>query len=413
MLGALERVVGPDRLARAVELAREGAIEHLRHERALAAPRDAGDRDERPERDIEVDVAQVVLPGAPDPKPLATALSALRRDRDGSFAAEEGAGHRSRLGEQQLERTVGDDLAAVLTGPRADVDDPVGGPDGLLVVLDHEDRVAEVAQPRQRGDQLRVVALVEPDRWLVEDVQHAHQRGPDLGREPDPLGFAARQRDRRPVEGQVVEPDIDQEAEPRDDLLEELVRDRRLALGQRRPEPGRPAQRVGDRHRRDVPDVERADGDRQDLGAEPLPVADRARPADHELLELGLDVVRVRLAIAALEVRDDALEGRLVGVLAAVGPIADDDLLVLLRVEDVLDRLGRQVADGRLVVPAVRRADRLEDLEPPRGVGRHPGPRHERAAGETLRAVRDHEDRGRSRAWSRGRCRSGRRHAAS
>ena len=41
-----------------------------------------------------------------------------------------------------------DDLAAVLARPGADVEDPVGGPDRLLVVLDDEDGVAQVAQPR-------------------------------------------------------------------------------------------------------------------------------------------------------------------------------------------------------------------------------------------------------------------------
>jgi hypothetical protein len=54
--------------------------------------------------------------------------------------------------------------------------------------------VAEIAQPLQRRDQTRVVALVEADRWLVEDVKHAHERRADLGGQPDPLRLAARQR---------------------------------------------------------------------------------------------------------------------------------------------------------------------------------------------------------------------------
>ena len=207
----------------------------------------------------QVEVAQVVLAGALD----AAASCRCPRRRfagigHGALAPQERAGDRARLREHGLERPVGDDLAAVLAGPGADVDDPVGRPDRLLVVLDDEDRVAEVAQPGQRGDELGVVALVEPDRWLVEDVQDAHQRRPDLGREPDALGLAARQRHARPVERQVVEPDVDEEAEPGDDLLEELVGDRPLALARgvgSRPVAQR--ERVGDRHRRDVPDVQR------------------------------------------------------------------------------------------------------------------------------------------------------------
>ena len=46
-------------------------------------------------------------------------------------------------------------------------------------------------QPDQRLDQPMVVALVQADRRLVEDVQHAHQPGADLRRQPDPLRLAA------------------------------------------------------------------------------------------------------------------------------------------------------------------------------------------------------------------------------
>ena len=313
-----ELVVGPDRLARAVELAGQRPVEDLRHERALATARHAGDRHERAERDAQVEVAQVVLPGAAHDEGLAVALAAPGRDRHRPLAPQEGTGDGPGLREDHLERSVGDDLAAVLARPGADVHDPVRGPDGLLVVLHDEHRVAQVAQPGEGRDELRVVALVEPDRGLVEDVQDAHQGGPDLGRQADPLGFAAREGHARPVEGQVVQPDVDEEAEPRDDLLEQLVGDRPFALAEPRLETRRPAQGVRDRHRRDVPDVEVGDGDRQDLRPKPLAAAHRARPGDHELLELGLDVVRVRLAVAPLEVRDDAFEGRLVGVLAAL-----------------------------------------------------------------------------------------------
>ena len=157
------------------------------------------------ERHPQVDLAQVVLARALDDERLAAALAAFLGDRDLALAAQERAGDGARLGEQDLERAVGDDLAAVLAGPGPDVDDPVGGSDRLLVVLDDEHRVAEVAQAGQGRDELGVVALVEPDRRLVEDVQDAHQRRADLGREPDALGLAAGQGHARPVHRQVVQ----------------------------------------------------------------------------------------------------------------------------------------------------------------------------------------------------------------
>ena len=68
----------------------------------------------------------------------------------------------------------------MLAGARAHVDQVVGGVHGLLVVLDDEHGVAEVAQALERADELRVVALVQADRRLVEDVEHADERRADL-----------------------------------------------------------------------------------------------------------------------------------------------------------------------------------------------------------------------------------------
>ena len=343
-------------------------------------------------------------------------LPSLLRDRHRTLAAQERAGDRPRLGEDGLERAVGDDLAAVLAGPGTDVDDPVGGPDRLLVVLDDEDRVAEVAQPGQRRDELRVVALVEPDRGLVEDVQDAHQRRADLGRQPDPLGLAAGQRHARPIEGQVVEPDVHEEAEPGDDLLEQLVRrSSARARSASSPSAGRPAQGVGDRHRRDVPDVVVADRDGEDLGPEPLAAAGRARPGDHELLELGLDVVRVRLAVAALEVGDDALERRpCTCSRRARGGSGRRPSRPWLAYRTYSMRLLREVADGRRGSPS--RGPRRW----PRGSSAATTHRSASRAHGTSAPLARLLDRsgidagpGRSRAWCRGRCRPGRRRAAS
>ena len=82
--------------------------------------------------------------------------------------------------QQALHRARVHDLAAVLARARADVDDVVGDPDRLLVVLDDEHGVAEVAQAHERVDQAAVVALVQADRRLVEHVQHADEPAADL-----------------------------------------------------------------------------------------------------------------------------------------------------------------------------------------------------------------------------------------
>ena len=67
---------------------------------------------------------------------------------DGDFAAprEIVGGDAVLVGEDFLEGALRDDVAAVDAGARAHVDDIVGGADRVLVMLDDEHGVAEVAE---------------------------------------------------------------------------------------------------------------------------------------------------------------------------------------------------------------------------------------------------------------------------
>ena len=101
----------------------------------------------------------------------------------------------------------------------------VGVANGLFVMLDDDQRVAAVAQGTQGVEQQVVVARVQADRRLVEDVAHAPQVGAELGRQPDALGLAARQGRCRPVERQVVETDLAQEGQAGTDLRDQVASD--------------------------------------------------------------------------------------------------------------------------------------------------------------------------------------------
>ena len=124
-------------------------------------------------------------------------------------------------------------------------------------------------------------------------------------------------------------------------------------------------------------------------GLSRLPSQAGTRPRDHVALELGLDVLRFRLAEAALEVGDDALERGAVRVLAALVAVADHDPLAAIGEQDVLERFRRQVLHRSVVVPAVLAADGLDDLAVPRVLHRHARPRHDRAVGERQVLVGD------------------------
>ena len=123
-------------------------------------------------------------------------------------------------------------MAAMNAGARTDVEDVVGGADGVLVMLNHDHRVAEVAQAFEGFEQPRIVALVQADARFVENIKHAGQTGADLRGEPDALAFAAGQRAGGAREREIIEPDIDQELEPLADFLEHAHADFVLLAGE-------------------------------------------------------------------------------------------------------------------------------------------------------------------------------------
>ena len=208
-------------------------------------------------------------------------LAPLGRRRDLQLAAQILAGDRVLVLEDVLGRAFGDDVAAMDAGAGADIDHIVGGEDRVLVVLDDDHGVADVAQPLQRLEQPRIVALVQADRGLVEHVEHAGQARADLAREPDALALAARQRAGIAAQRQVVEADIVEEAEALADFLEDALADLVLlrASGAR---AGRRTTRAAARIdiSDDLADVQAVDLDRQRLGLQPVAVAGEAGLAD-------------------------------------------------------------------------------------------------------------------------------------
>ncbi len=99
-------------------------------------------------------------------------------------------------------------------------------------MFDDDERVAEVAQPLQRPEQPAVIARVQADGRLVEDVEHAGQAAADLAGQADTLRLAARKRRRRAVQRQVVEADVHEELEPVADLAQQFAGDLLVLLGQ-------------------------------------------------------------------------------------------------------------------------------------------------------------------------------------
>ena len=229
---------------------------------------------EEAERDLGGDVLEIVAGGADD----AQRLALLRRPAEGGMSmarVPERYCPVSELGFAMISSGVPSaiDLAAMDAGAGTDVDDMVGQADRVLVMLDDDHRVAEVAQMPERFEEAGIVALVQADRRLVEHIEHAGQPRADLRGEPDALALAAGERAARARQRQIVEADIDQEFQALADLLEDAGGD--LALLRRSASRGvlEPVVRLPDRDIGDLADVQPVDLDRQRLRLQAVAVA--------------------------------------------------------------------------------------------------------------------------------------------
>ena len=332
LLHALDGVVLAGAHLHAVQLGTQRLEQHLVDQRGFSAAADAGDTGERPQRDGHVDMLQVVLPGAADGQQPAIAPAALCRQGDGAFAAEILARQAVRVRHDLLRGAAGHHLPAQGAGAGANVNKVIGGAHCVLVVLHHDEGIAQIAETLQRGQQLVVIPLVQADGGLIQNIQHAHEAAADLGGQTDTLALAAGQGARRAGEGQIAQTHGLQKAQAGVDLLQDLGGDDLLVAGQvQMVEKG---QGVVHRQGSGVVDGLAAHGDGQRLRPQALTLAGRAGTGGHQALDLLLAGIGLGLLIPALQVVADALEGLVQHTLAPGLVIVELQLFAAGAVED-------------------------------------------------------------------------------
>jgi len=98
-------------------------------------------------------------------------------------------------------------------------------------VFDDENGVAEIAEILEGRDETLVVALMQPDGGLIEDVKDAAEARADLRGEAYALAFAAGEGCGGAVERQIAEAYSVEELEALDDLPLQAIRDEALTAG--------------------------------------------------------------------------------------------------------------------------------------------------------------------------------------
>ncbi len=347
MFEAEDLVEGAGMLARVVEAARHRLVDCLDQQGGLAAARHARHAGEGAERNFRRHILQVVLLRAGDLDPLAVALAPFVGHRHLQEAGEILPRKAFGVAHDVFGLAFGHHAAAVNAGAGSHVNDMVSRADRILVMLDHDHRIAEIAQPLQRFEQAVIVALVKTDGGFVQHIENAGETRTDLRGKPDALAFAARQRAGVARQRQVVQADIVEEVQPLADFLQDAPGNLVLLGGEVLVEIAEPGIRLADRHLRNLADMESGDlhGERFGLQA----VAAAILTIGDALIALDLLACpgAVRFAPAPFEVRDHAFERllRLVGAHAVV--IGEGHDLFAGAVKDDVLRFLRQLRPGR------------------------------------------------------------------
>jgi len=179
-------------------------VQQLIHHGALATAAHPGDAHQAPQGKVDVETGEVVALTAHQGELAGTAAAAFRRCGDGAAAAQIGAGEGVVGRQQGVEAALRHDVAAVHAGTGADVHNVVGGANRVLVVLHHDQGVAQIPQLGEGVEEAIVVALVQADARLIQHVEDTGEAGTDLGGQPDALGFTAGEGHGRAVEAQSL-----------------------------------------------------------------------------------------------------------------------------------------------------------------------------------------------------------------
>ena len=367
-LNAVNPVVGAGDGLGVVQAGEQFVREDFVDEGGFAGAGDAGNYGHHPEREADGDVFEVIFASADHGEGLVFfGLAAFLGDRDGFLTGKITTGDRIGVLGDLFRSAGGDQAAAVFASAGTDVNQIIRGAHGVFVVFHYENGIFEVAEMLQGGDELIVVALMETDARLIQNIEDALEAGADLGGEADALSFPAREGVGGATELQIAETDVLHKLDALTDFFQNGLGD--LLLG------GRELQVAAEELQRgvhvkitNINDVAVVDGDGEDGGFETGAVAGLTFVDAHKTLNVFANELGVGLAVAAFQGRDDAFIGGLVGGAVAPFAVAADGDFVFLgagAVEDFLDDVGGEFGDRGMDGEAVALTDSGETFQPP------------------------------------------------
>ena len=303
---AIDSVMG-QRMFTSAKMSPHRAKQDLVHQGALARARDAGHAHQAAEREGGVDALQVVPPRVLDDEGgfLVQRPAIFRRGQaapTGEVVPGEAVLVLGDLGGGAL----GDHGPPVHPGGGANIHQVIGGPNGVLVVFDHHDGVADVGQVPQGLQQPFIVSLMEANGRFVQHIAAAHQPRSHLGGQTNALGFAAGKRVGRTIQSEIPKAHGLHEAKSGFHFLQNGRGDSVAFLAQREVVEVR--HRIHDGHRGNFGDVGAisAQTHAQRCGLQSLAATSFARCGTHVALQAFFHRIALGFVVAAFQAGDHA-----------------------------------------------------------------------------------------------------------
>ena len=208
--------------------------EHVVHQGALSGSANAGDADKSAQRKPHINLAQIIFRGTANNQPtlFGCGHGALLGHINFQFASEIFRRHRPLGLSDFIQGAAGHQLTAVHARARPKIQQIIGGLDSLCSVFDDNDGIPDVAEPLKRGQQAGVVALVQANRWLVEDVDYPDQPRANLRGKPNALSLAATESAAFAVERKVAKANVIQKTQAFLNLFQHFTANLLLQTGQ-------------------------------------------------------------------------------------------------------------------------------------------------------------------------------------
>src|SRR5262249_4229936 len=86
-----------------------------------------------------------------------------------------------------------DEMATVFTCSWPQVKDVVGCQNGLTIMLDDQDRIAQITEASQARDRAFIIAPMQTNARVGEDIEPPHQARANLRCQANPLAFTTRE----------------------------------------------------------------------------------------------------------------------------------------------------------------------------------------------------------------------------